>query len=46
MRLLNCEYGARLSMPDLLREEIQPIGRGTTHDCRWSEHEIESLFCE
>lgn len=30
MRLLNWEYGARLSWPDLERVEIQPMGRGTT----------------
>lgn len=31
VRLLNCEYGARLSCPSLLRVDIQPIGRGITH---------------
>ena len=30
VRLLNCEYGAKLSFPWGERVEIQPIGRGTT----------------
>lgn len=32
MRLLNWEKGARLSIPDGERVEIQPIGRGVTQD--------------
>jgi hypothetical protein len=31
VRLLNCEYGARLGVPVGDKVEIQPMGRGTTH---------------
>lgn len=48
MRLLNWEYGAKLSCPEEERVEIQPMGRGTTQACvsysRCGEYAAQKLF--